>query len=204
VIDLSAAAGQTAEAPFTVTLKEAPPLLYGGKFANVNAEFVSATPGSPTLRTVLALKVEEKPLEGVPTAQAEDFSAQTGGQVQLRTDKFGAIGQAISHWDTAGHELQWKITTPQAGKYWLILRCCSPVGAQRETSVDGGAPYKQGLGATGGFGSDTASDWAHQAVRGADGNRVVFDLTAGEHVIKIVNLDGKGLNLDYLALVPLK
>jgi len=204
VVDLSAAAGQAAEAAFAVTLKEAPPLLYGGKSVNINAEFVSATPGAPTLRTVLALKVEEKPLESVPMAQAEDFGEQTGGQVQVRTDKFGAVGKAISHWDTAGHTLQWKINVPQAGKYWLVLRYCTPAGAQRETTVDGLAPLKQGFGGTGGFGSETASDWAHQAVRGADGNRFVFDLTAGEHVVKMVNLDGKGMNLDYVALVPIK
>ena len=201
-IDLNAAPGQTTEAAFTVTLKEAPPLLYGGKTANVNAEFIGATPGTPPLRTVLALKVEEKPLQGVPMAQAEDFSDQSGGQVQLRTDKLGAVGKAISHWDTAGHMLQWKLNVPQAGKYWVILRCCSPTGAQRETTVDNLPALKQGFGGTGGFGSDTSSDWAHQAVRGADGNRVVFDLTAGEHVIKMVNLDGKGLNMDYIALVP--
>ncbi|MBU0608942.1 MAG: hypothetical protein KKI08_13740, partial [Armatimonadetes bacterium] len=199
-LTLSAAAGKTAEASFEVTLKERPALLYGGKLANLTGSFS----GVAGLSTMLSLKIEEEPLQGVPMAQAEDFSAQTGGEVQVRDDKFGAVGKAISHWDTAGHTLQWKINVPQVGKYWLVLRYCTPAGAQRETTVDALAPLKQGFGGTGGFGSETVSDWAHQAVRGADGNRVTFDLTAGEHVVKMVNLDGKGMNLDYVALVPIK
>ena len=39
-----------------------------------------------------AFRVDELPLTGVPLAQAEDFSDQGGGQVQVRTDKFGAVG----------------------------------------------------------------------------------------------------------------
>jgi rhamnogalacturonan endolyase len=199
-IALSAGAGQTAQGTFTVTLKDAPALLYGGKSVGVNAAFT----GTAHVSSVLALKVDEKPLSGVPMAQAEAFGEQSGGAVQIREDKMGAVGKAISHWDTQGHTLQWQIAVPQAGKYWLVLRYCTPTTAQRETTVDGLAPLKQGFGGTGGFGSATVSDWAHQAVRGSDGNRVMFDLTAGEHTVKMVNADGRGMNLDYLAFVPVK
>lgn len=124
--------------------------------------------------------------------------------MQLRDDKLGAVGKAISHWDSQGHALSYKINVPQEGKYWLIVRCCSPSGVKREVTIDGGPALTCNLGGTGGFGSPTSSEWAHQAVRGADGNRFVYPIAAGDHVIKMVNVDGKGLNLDYVALVPAK
>jgi len=56
---------------------------------------------------------------------------------------------------------------------------------------------------TGGFSGDT-SDWAHAVVRDAKGKWLVLHLTAGEHTVKMTNLDGKGMNLDYVALMPAK
>ncbi|MEN6641851.1 MAG: carbohydrate binding domain-containing protein [Armatimonadia bacterium] len=201
-VQLQAGKGQMAEAAVQVTLKEKPALLYGGKVYSVLAKF-EGTPAA-ALQASAAVKVEEEPLAGVPLAQAEDVAAEEGGKIQVRDDKLGAVGKAISHWDTQGHALSWKINVPQEGKYWLIVRCCSPTGVKREVTIDGGPALTCNLGGTGGFSSLTSSEWAHQAVRGADGNRFVYQIAAGEHMIKMVNVDGKGLNLDYVALVPVK
>jgi len=197
---ISVPAGQSAQAEFTIALKERPPQLSGGKIVHIKV----LLEGAAKISNMMALKVEEEPLQDVPMAQAEDFVSQTGGAVQIRDDKAGAVGKAISHWDTQGHSLQWRISISQAGRYWLILRYCAPTSVQREIIVDNLPPIRQTFGATGGFGSATVSDWAHQAVRDADGNRFVFDLSAGEHIIKMNNVDGRGMNLDYLAFVSVK
>ena len=46
-----------------------------------------------------------------------------------------------------------------------------------------------------------ADDWEHLTLA-SDGKPAVLDLAAGEHTIRLENVDGNGLNLDYLALVP--
>ncbi|MEI6501837.1 MAG: CBM35 domain-containing protein, partial [Armatimonadota bacterium] len=198
-VTLQAGAGQTAEASFEVTLKAAPALLYGGKACGVTAKLGEDGPtGSVSFR------IEEAPLTGVPLAQAEDFSGQGGGSVQLRDDKLGSVGKAFSHWDTKDHWLSWKLTVLETGKYWLVLRYCTPNGAARNLEIDGVAVSHTVFGGTGSFGSATQSDWAHQCFRDDKSQRINIALTAGEHTIKITNVDGKGMNLDYVALVPVK
>lgn len=58
------------------------------------------------------------------------------------------------------------------------------------------------LPTTGGFGSH-ASDWQHQTL--STGRKpVALALTKGQHTVRMENVDGNGLNLDYLALVPIE
>lgn len=198
-VNLQAGAGQIAEGTFRVTLKQAPALLYGGKPCTVTAKLGDDGPTAS-----VTFRIEEAPLTGVPLAQAEDVSAQTGGTIQVRDDKAGAVGKAISHWDAEGHALTWKMSVPADGKYWLVLRYCTPNGAARELNIDGAEVAKTTFGSTGGFGSPTESSWAHQCFRDANSQRLNIPLTAGEHTIQIINTDGKGMNLDYVALVPVK
>ena len=199
-LELRAEPGRLAEASFTVTLTQAPALLYGGKQYSVNATLG----GDRGCSASATFRSEERPLTGVPLAQAETFTEQVGGQVQSRDDKLGAVGQAISHWDSKGHALTWKLSVPAAGTYWLVLRYCAPASAARDLALDGTALSHTVFGASGGFGSPTQSDWAHQCFRDAQSQRTNIPLTAGEHVITITNVDGRGMNLDYLALVPAK
>ena len=58
------------------------------------------------------------------------------------------------------------------------------------------------LPSTGSFGSATSSAWGHAVVRNADGTPNVWQLQAGKHTIRMENVCGKGLNLDYVAFVP--
>jgi hypothetical protein len=196
---LQAGPGQTAEASFEVTLKQAPALLYGGKACSVSATMPNEGPSGS-----VAFRIEEAPLAGVPMAQAEDFSAQAGGAIQLREDKLGSVGKSFSHWDSKDHSVSWKINTPEAGKYWLVIRYCTPTGAARDLEIDGAAISHTVFGGTGGFSSPTQSDWSHQCFRDNNGQRIPIQLSAGEHLVKITNADGKGMNLDYVALVPAK
>lgn len=198
-LSLQAAAGTLAKASFTVTLKQPPALLYGGKACTVTVSLGNEGPS-----TSIAFRMEEAPLTGVPMAQAEDFSGEGGGTVHVRDDKAGAVGKAISHWDEKDHWLNWKVAVPQAGTYWLVLRCCAPGSVDRQLTVDGQPLGHTVFGSTGGFSSATQSDWAHQCFRDEAGQRLVIRLEAGEHEIRITNADGKGMNLDYLALVSTK
>lgn len=138
----------------------------------------------------------------LPRVQAEDFSAQGGGQVQVREDKVGHDGRSISHWDNQGHWLEWKLTAPADGRYYLVLRYCSQFDNLRAATLDG-APVGSGsfrFPATGGFSAET-NDWRHWALRDASGP-LALPLKAGEHILRLENRDGKGMNLDYLMLVP--
>lgn len=197
-VQMQAGPGQIAQATFELTLKQAPALLYGGKQAMLSATLGAEYP----IQATAALRIEEQPLSGVPIAQAEAFSAQNGGQVQIREDKLGSVGTAFSHWDAAGHSLSWEIEVPAERKYWLVLRYCTPTTAERSMSIDGGEPVKTRFGGTGGFGSATQSDWAHACFRDEKGQRLNIPLTAGKHTITLTNTDAHGMNLDYLALVP--
>ncbi len=143
----------------------------------------------------------EPPLGGVPMVQGEDFSAQGGGEVQIRTDKAGVVGKAISHWDDEGHWLRWELDADRDGKYWVVVRYCTPNPVQRAAEVDGAEALPQTFEATGGFGADP-SDWRHAPLRGADGEPLVLDLKTGKHTIVLTNTDGQGMNVDYIALVP--
>ena len=53
-------------------------------------------------------------VEGIIT-EAEDFTAQAGGKVVIRSDKIGVHKKCFSHWDKEGHELAWKLDVPKGG-----------------------------------------------------------------------------------------
>jgi len=196
-VDVEAPAGQLAQAQFTVTLNQKLPLLSGGKLFTLQLDFE----GADKLSATASVKAQEDALTGVPMVQAEDFTGQGGGEVHIRDDKVDATGKAISHWDNKDHWLSWDIQVEKDGPYWLLVRYCTPNRVQREVQLDDQAPTKQAFDRTGGFG-DAAGDWAHAITRDPAGQRLVLDLKAGAHKVKMTNLDGLGMNLDYIALVP--
>ena len=159
--------------------------------------------GASPLAGATTIKAEEDVLTGVPIGQAEDLSDQGGGEVHLREDKVGAVGKAFSHWDNEGHWLSWQLDVPAAGEYLLVVRYCSPNSVQREVQMDDLPARKQTYAGTGGFGS-SAGDWAHGAVVGDDGQPLLWTLKPGRHTIKMTNVDGRGMNVDYVALAPVR
>ena len=135
--------------------------------------------------------------------EAEAFSGQEGGSVQVRDDKPGVRGQSISHWDAAGHRLAWAVNVPVAGRYRLQVRYCNPAGARRSLVVSGRDYGPFTLPGTGGFGQ-TSLEWDHASPAGKDGQTLILELAAGTHDIVMENIDGKGCNLDYLVLTKEK
>jgi hypothetical protein len=120
--------------------------------------------------------------------------------VRFRDDKQGTSGKSFSHWDDVGHWLEWRVNVPGPGDCELLARYCTPTGASRQVSIDGRVQGTCTFAATGGFGS-TASDWDHTSIapRGTP-----VRLSPGDHTVRLENVDGKGLNLDYFALRPVK
>jgi hypothetical protein len=134
--------------------------------------------------------------------QAEAFTAQTGGEVRVRDDKANVMAEAISHWDDEGHTLTWEAEAPQGRPCRLVLRYCAPHRVTRTLRVDGADVGTVVLPATGGFGADPA-DWEHATLAG-NGLPTEWTLPPGRYTISLVNADGNGCNLDYLALVPVE
>lgn len=154
------------------------------------------------LRGRVPVRLSAKILSDLPLTEAEAFVGQNGGEVRIRTDKRGVSKKAFSHWDAPGHWLEWHLGVPMAGHYELLIRYCASKNAGRKFTVDGRDRGKQTFPSTGGFGG-MASDWDH-AVMQAAGKPLCLHLEAGQHTIRFENIDGNGLNFDYLAFRRVK
>ncbi len=147
------------------------------------------------------VKVNVRPPEGF-VVEAEDFIAEKGGKVLVRSDKAGVSkGKSFSHWDKTGHELTWKIHVPEDGKYKLQLRYCGEP-TTRTIRVNDEMLGVFHIPTSGGFGTG-AGDWETYTVE-RQGKALPLTLKAGLQTIRIVNTRGEMMNLDYLALVPVK
>lgn len=138
--------------------------------------------------------------------EAEAPLAQSGGEVTI-CDKPGASGQALKFWDKEGHALEYAFDVPQAGTYAVQLRMCATANAPltRQVLVDGKALAGVEsflLPDTGGW-SSSESNW--QDVYLSDKTvPALVKLTAGKHILKLVNNCDTGVNLDWLKLVPVQ
>jgi hypothetical protein len=140
------------------------------------------------------VRLASKPVRDGIRVEAETIAAEGGGKVHIRDDKVGVVGKATSHWDDAGHWIEWRLAVPQDGLYSLVVRYAAQGTARRTLAVDGAAKGTLRFAGSGGYGS-RADEWDH-----AQGPKL--QLAAGDHTIRLENTDGKGLNLDYLLLRP--
>jgi hypothetical protein len=151
------------------------------------------------------LPAEAKLSETAIVVNAADLSGQGGGAVEVTTKKVGAEGKAFLHWDLAGHWLEYTCDVPAAGRYNLLLRACTSEGAvARKITVGGQTPdaaKAQEIAGTGGY-SSSRNDWRIFAVADTQAHDLVFDLPKGPITIRLENIDGQSLNLNWLALVP--
>ncbi len=137
--------------------------------------------------------------------QAEDFAAQGGGasgvKVRARTEKVGSDGGSISHWDPLNAWVEWTVTVPQAGRYYVLLRYASPAACERVLALDGTVVGTVKLPLTGGYSSAT-DDWRVELLRDVGGKPLAVELAAGRHALRLTNPDARGCNLDYIELLP--
>lgn len=147
-----------------------------------------------------------KPSPETVKVEAENFSAQGGGEV-LVMNRFLASGKTLSRWNDPGHWLEWQAEVPADGMYYLILRFAQGFqdkeGTYKELFLDGKEIEKMFFWYTGGWARST-DDWACKMLTNAGGSPRALKLDRGTHTIRIETPPGpnKGLNLDYLLLVP--
>ncbi|MHB8994006.1 MAG: RIFT barrel domain-containing protein [Armatimonadota bacterium] len=137
--------------------------------------------------------------------QAEDFTAQDGGNAEIVSDRHAAWGTAITKWHmNVGHWLQWKFKVPEAGRYRVMFRYGTlNEKSRRRVEIDGALPDPAAADVlfprTGGFGA-SPKDWNYVTLKDAAGQDVAVSLKAGDHTLKMTNL-GDGLAMDFVALV---
>lgn len=152
------------------------------------------------------LPKEDRLPPGAIVANAADLTGQGGGQVEITDKKIGTEGKAFLHWDAAGHWLEYTLTVP-AGRYALWFRACTSEGAVlRRITVAGQTPEAasaQEIAGTGGY-SSNQDDWRSLVLADKQAHDLAFDLPAGPVAIRLENLDGQSLNLNWLALVPVQ
>jgi hypothetical protein len=144
--------------------------------------------------------------EGLVTLEAENFSGQTGGQVET-TQRVGGVGKIITKWEAVmGHAVTWEVEVPQEGLYSVVLKYCTgSENAVRELKIDGSHPdsvfARIALPYTGGYSTDQ-DNWRYLRIEGADGKPAPLRLTRGRHQLSMGNLGG-GCALDQILLVRL-
>lgn len=136
--------------------------------------------------------------------QAEDFTAQGDGKVNIATNKTGHVGTSFAGWNDEGHWIEWVIEVPAEGYYNVSLVYCTQANnAEREIRVNGVvqesyAPFL--LPTTGGYSNGT-DDWrlftAQDPITNAP---LLVKLKAGKNTLRLTNANGIAANLDYLVV----
>lgn len=147
-------------------------------------------------------------LEGRIFLEAESSFKQQRGQAKPYTHRaFLSNGTGLGSWTELGHELSWPLNVPAAGTYALVLKGAvwDEAGARRTVAIDGHElnegiptlfPYTDGFGAT-------RAQWRHFTIANPNAHPIPLKLTPGQYTLTLTN-HANGMNLDYLALVPLE
>ncbi|MBR0460356.1 MAG: heparinase II/III family protein [Victivallales bacterium] len=153
--------------------------------------------------------VEPKGIIGQPIQlEAENIAEEANGAVVV-LEKPGASGKAFRFWDGRGHAITWKFNIPATGKYVIRVRLANggEEVVQRSCAIDGKLlhPEKEPLlfPKTGGWANNAEEEW--QNVWLARKQKCLsVHLKKGEHTITMKNVDGNGLNLDWIQFIQVK
>ena len=132
--------------------------------------------------------------------QAEDFCAESH-QVKLNETKKAIVGKCLYGWDHDGQWIEWKVNVPAEGYYNVTLCYCTDANRQRSMYLNG-EPVADAQGVaiagTGGY-ANSSDDWRLFTFPMPDASGALPVLfKAGENVIRLYNVGGGGVNLDYL------
>ena len=146
--------------------------------------------------------------DGAVVVEAEDLATEGGGRVEVTDSKVAASGgKCFLHWDGEDHWVEWRAQVPRAGRYGIVVRACSTGTAMlRSVSINGKTPdalEAVQFSGTGGF-SNNRDDWRAFALTDDQGKPIAIKLGAGPVGIRMENIDGKSMNMDWVALVPAK
>jgi len=196
------------EGPFKLATERLPVKLGPGELLTQSIDLVGLPQGKPAQgRIVAELTTPHDVLRGevwceltgrvVPRNFLVDAGAlaeQQGGPVRV-----GALGgggpRAISQWDQKGQRLQWTVEVPAAGRYQLLMRYHAGEKVARRlwiNDVDCGPISFLPTRGTG----QHRDDWDEVTFVDAEGKP--FPLERGRQTLRLENIDGHGLDLDYL------
>ncbi len=124
-------------------------------------------------------------------AEAEDYCGLGGGEVRVIDRAEASGGKSVSYWEQPGVYLELAVELPEAGDYLLSLRYALDWPDSRRTvAVDGRELGVVTLAGTGSWGTFREVTLALKPVA----------LTAGRHVLRLLNADSRGLSLDWVAV----
>jgi len=86
----------------------------------------------------------------------------------------------------------------KTGDYFLLARYACPKDAVRALVIDGKPQGTFRFPASGGYGSAYVDDWSLDVLKSENGEPKPLRISQGTHRVRIENVDGEGLNLDYL------
>ena len=150
-------------------------------------------------------RAKPAPAHTVVVVQARNFSAQGGGKVGTSDVKRAvASGTCINMWDAQGQWLEWTFDVPAEGYYHVTLCYCSELDlAQRQIQVGGEVqePFApMVLPSTGGW-ANGSDDWRlYTAANPTNDKPLLLKFKQGKNVLRLTNLNGRGINVDYLAV----
>jgi len=144
------------------------------------------------------------PANTLVVVQAEDFTAEGGGKVKITDKKRAIIGKAFYNWDSTGHWLEWTVEVPAEGYYNLWVCYCTELAlCEREIRVNGQVqePFAPMVFPTTGGWANGSDDWRLLAASDPITERpLLIQLRRGKNTLRLTNTNGRGVNLDYLAI----
>lgn len=148
-----------------------------------------------SLRGEVWVEIPGRPAPRDALVEAEAFSAEGGGHVQIRSLKDCRGEKAVSQWNQKGHFLEWSVDVPAAGRYQLLMRYHATDKVARRLLVNGIEVGRIAFLPTRGLG-DKREDW--DEVTFVDREDKPFRLERGRQTIRLENVDAHALDLDYL------
>jgi len=157
-----------------------------------------------TEKRVAASGKDSVPAGTTIVVQAEDMTGEGGGSVGVSSNKKAIVGKAFSGWNADGHWLEYEVDAPADGYYNLSLVYCSQLeGGERIVLINGEdqEPFVlPRFPATGGW-ANGSDDWRLLTVMNPTNEKpLLYKLKKGKNTIKMVNANGKGVNMDYFLI----
>jgi len=147
------------------------------------------------LRGEVWVELTGRPAPRNALVEAEAFSAEGGGHVQIRPLKDAGGRKVVTAWDQKGHFLEWSIDLPAAGRYPLLLRYHATDKVTRRLLLNGADLGPIAFLATRGSGADR-EHWDEVTFMDCEGKP--FQLQRGRQTIHLENVDAHALDVDYL------
>ena len=181
-----------ADGPFRLATERLAIKLKAGGLIVRTVEMQGLPSGKPVSGRILGeLKTQRNTLRGETWVELPGMPAPVAALVEAE-----AVGEnRLSQGNQKGQFLEWSVEAPSAGRWDLLMRYHAPEKASRRLILNGKEVGVIRFLATRGEG-DKRADW--DEVTFADEEGKPFALKRGPQTIRLENIDGSELDLDYL------